>query len=246
MNIENYLIILITIITAFILIIYLLIINRNRKKTTKKTETTPEWIIKLAEENKSNQIFVVAVVGKCTAYVSMHEKNKDGKWEVVIETPGYIGKNGLGKTREGSSKTPIGTFHFTEAFGIDSNPGTKIGYKQVTEDDYWSGDYNYKYNKMINIKEYPKLDMKNSEHLIDYRPQYKYALNISYNEEGIAGLGSAIFLHCLGPHKPYTEGCIAIPEEKMLKVIKNVREDCVVVIDLLEKLSPETEKEWNL
>ena len=63
---------------------------------------------------------------------------------------------------------------------------------------------------------------------------------MSYNADGTPGLGSAIFLHCLGPFKPYTGGCIAIPQDQMIKVMQNVREDCVVVIDSLEVLSPET------
>ena len=71
-------------------------------------------------------------------------------------------------------------------------------------------------------------------------PRISTALNLSYNEEGTPGLGSAIFLHCLGPFKPYTGGCVAIPEDQMLVVMQNVRPDCVVVIDSLKTLSPET------
>ena len=82
--------------------------------------------------------------------------------------------------------------------------------------------------------------------LIEINPHYNYALNISYNEEGTAGRGSAIFLHCFGPFKPYTGGCVAIPENKMLFVMKNVKTDCVVVIDYLKNLSPETFKELGL
>ena len=44
------------------------------------------------------------------------------------------------------------------------------------------------------------------------------------------------FLHCFGAKKTWTGGCVAIPEEKMLFVMKNVRADCVVVIDSLENL----------
>ena len=77
---------------------------------------------------------------------------------------------------------------------------------------------------------------ENSEHIVDYEYQYQYCLNISFNEEGAAGRGSAIFLHCLGPLKPYTGGCVAIPEYIMKQVMQTVQPDCVVVIDTLEAM----------
>ena len=219
------------------------------EKASKKEilEDSPEWITNLSEAENARQLFVVAGVGETTAYVSMHEKDDAGNWKQIITTPGYIGKHGLGKTKEGDGMTPIGTFHFTDAFGIAVNPGVKeFKYKRVGDSDYWSGDQNYKYNTMVNINDYPKLNMDDSEHIVDYTYQYQYCLNISYNEEGEAGKGSAIFLHCLGPYKPYTGGCVAIPKDQMIKVMKNVEKDCVVVIDYLQNLSPETYEDWGL
>ena len=163
-----------------------------------------------------------------------------------MTTPGYIGKHGLGKTKEGDGMTPVGVFHFNKAFGIAIDPGCKMDYQQVNKNDYWSGDPNYKYNQMVKIKDYPDLNMEDSEHIVDYEYQYQYCLNISYNEEGEAGKGSAIFLHCLGPYKPYTGGCVAIPKDQMITVMRNVDKDCVVVIDSLQNLSLETWKDWGL
>ena len=64
-------------------------------------------------------------------------------------------------------------------------------------------------------------------------------MNISYNEDGTPGRGSAIFLHCLGDQRPYTGGCVAIPRNHMITVLRNVKKDCVVVIDSLKNISPE-------
>ena len=61
--------------------------------------------------------------------------------------------------------------------------------------------------------------------------------NISYNEEGTPGLGSAIFLHCYGPAKPFTGGCVAIPEDCMKFVMQRVDEETAVVINTYEVLS---------
>ncbi|MBR4473324.1 MAG: alpha/beta fold hydrolase [Oscillospiraceae bacterium] len=222
--------------------------SENRPKPTWDripTENSPEWVEKLDAARDADQLFVVAGVGETTAYVSMHEKDASGTWKQIMTTPGFM--NELGKTKEGDSKTPVGVFRFNAAFGIKEDPGCAIPYLQVTEDNYWSGDARegYHYNQMVSIKDYPDLDLKDSEWIVDYPIHYQYCLNISYNEEGIPGLGSAIFLHCLGPCKPYTGGCVAIPRDQMITVMQHVSPDCVVVIDTLENLSPETWADWG-
>lgn len=213
-----------------------------------KQEASPDWVKNLPQAKTAKQLFVVAGVGKTTAWVSMHEKDTDGNWRILMTTPGFLGKEGLEKTKEGDAKTPIGTFHFNAAFGIAKDPGCVIPYKQVDKNIYWSGDDRpgMKYNQMVDIREMPDLNIEDSEHIIDYDPHYTYAMNISYNEDGTPGLGSAIFLHCFGPYKPYTGGCVAIPVENMRFVMQNVRPDCVIVIDYLKKLSPETAEKWKI
>ena len=68
------------------------------------------------------QMVVVAAIQGTTAWISMHEKNSAGDWEMIMTTPGFIGKNGLGKVKEGDNKTPVGTFYFDFAFGIAPDP----------------------------------------------------------------------------------------------------------------------------
>ena len=213
-----------------------------------QAEDSPEWVANLEEAAEAEQLFVVAGVGQTTAYISMHQKDENGVWKQIITTPGYIGKYGLDKEKAGDAKTPTGTFHFNYSFGIAEDPGCAIPYQQVNDDSYWSGDQRegYCYNQMVSIKDLPDLNTEDSEHIVDYTYQYQYCLNISYNEEGTPGLGSAIFLHCLGPQKPYTGGCVAIPKDQMVTVMKNVREDCTVVIGSLENLIPELWDEWGL
>ena len=219
-------------------------------EAAEKTELpdSPPWIAALGEAKEARQLFVVAGVGQTTAYISLHEKNADGSWKELLSTPGFIGKHGLGKTKEGDGMTPVGTFRFNAAFGIAEDPGCAIAYHQVTEEDYWSGDgrEGYGYNTMVSIRDLPDLSLADGEHIIDYTAEYQYCLNISYNDACVPGDGSAIFLHCLGRVKPYTGGCVAIPEACMLTVMEEVRPDCVVVIDSLQTLSPEKWQELGL
>ena len=207
-------------------------------------EISPDWVAALGEEQQAQQLFVVAGIGETTAWISLHEKDEDGVWRQMMTTPGCIGKHGLGKTMEGDGKTPVGVYGFNCAFGIAEDPGCALEYQQVDENAYWSGDQRegYRYNEMVDIRDLPDLNTGDSEHIVEYINEYQYCLNISYNEDGTPGLGSAIFLHCLGPFKPYTGGCVAIPTDQMLNVMQTVRPDCVVVIDSLKTLSPET---WN-
>ena len=213
--------------------------------TTQQAVESPDWVQNLAaaQEAQTKQLFVVAGMGlgKTTATISMHERDADGKWKQILSSPGFVGTRGLCPDEthaEGCGQTPMGIYHFNKAFGIADDPGCQIPYTKVTEDTYWSGDERegMHYNEMVDIKDFPDLDMKNSEHIIDYAYEYQYCLNISFNEEGTPGRGSAIFLHCFGSEKPYTGGCVALPEYAMKFVMQNVDKDCVVVIDTMDDL----------
>ena len=203
-----------------------------------EAELSPAWARRIAEKTGAEQVLIVAAHEKTTAWISLHEKGGDGRWRMILSTPGYIGRNGLGKTEEGDGMTPVGVYRFNRAFGIAEDPGCAIPYVQVDKSMYWSGDTRegMHYNELVSLWDCPRLDRTASEHLIDCTYEYQYCLNISYNEEGTPGAGSAIFLHCLGSRKPYTGGCVAIPMEQMAFVMRHVDPDCAVVIDSLENL----------
>lgn len=209
-----------------------------RERLEMEAEASPDWVTALPEAQGAQQLFVIAAHEKTTAWVSMHEKDENGEWHMIMSTPGFIGKNGLGKTQEGDGMTPVGTFTFNRAFGIAPDPGCAIRYVQADEDTYWSGDVNegMHYNELVSLKDLPELDRDNSEHILDYPYEYQYCLNISYNADGTPNAGSAIFLHCLGDRKPRTGGCVAIPMDQMYFVMQHVSPDCVVVIDSMEHL----------
>ena len=202
---------------------------------------SPEWIAALPAAREAEQLFVVAAIGmdQTTAFVSMHRKDSDGNWKQILSTPGFVGKNGLcpdADRKEGCAQTPAGIYHFNKAFGIAADPGCAIPYFRVDDNTWWSGDPDRQYNRMVDIRGVPDLAKDSSEHIVDYQYQYQYCLNISFNEEGTPRRGSAIFLHCFGPQKPWTGGCVAVPENIMKRIMRNVREDCVVIIDTLENL----------
>ncbi len=204
-----------------------------------------EWLLNIpaAQDTNNKQLFVVAGMGmdKTTSTIFMLERDDNGNWKQLLSTPGFVGRNGLcsdGEHVEGCGQTPIGTYRFNKAFGIADDPGCAIPYVKVTDDTYWSGDVRegMHYNEMVDIKDYPDLVLDDSEHIVDYVYQYQYCLNISFNEEGTPGRGSAIFLHCFGPEKPYTGGCVAVPEYVMKTIMQKVDPGCAVVIDTMDNL----------
>ena len=206
-------------------------------QTAMASTPSPQWVKNLPAAKTSEQMVVVAGIQGTTAWISMHEKNLRGEWEMIMTTPGFIGEKGLGKVKEGDRKTPVGTFRFDYALGIAPDPGCAIPYVQVNEHHYWSGDWNYKYNQFVDDREAPaNFDKGNSEHLIDYNPDYVYVLNMGYNSACVPGKGAALFMHCFGDFKPWTGGCVGLPEEKMLFVMQHVRRGCACVIDSLQNL----------
>lgn len=197
---------------------------------------TPQQVSRLNVASSAEQLVLVGGTGGSNAVFSLYEK-KDGLWKEVFTTNAFIGKNGLGKTREGDSKSPIGIFHFTKAFGIAPDPGCTMPYTQVDDTHYWVGDSSsILYNQFTTTKNGAVFDKNESEHIIEYTKPYQYCLNISYNEDGKPGLGSAIFLHCYSKNS-YTGGCVAIPEDDMRQLLRRVQPGCKIVIASLKNLS---------
>ena len=197
---------------------------------------SPDWVKNLPAAKNCEQMVVVAWLGGSSAQVSMHEKFS-GQWEEIMTTHAYTGENGLGKTRAGDHKTPVGTFRFDFAFGLKPDPGCAFPYTQINQYHYWSGDWNYKYNQFVDIRYAPaNFETYGSEHLINYNPFYNYALNMGYNAECTPGRGSALFMHCSKPGRPFTLGCVAMPEDKMLFIMQHIQPGCLCIIDSIQNL----------
>ncbi len=193
-----------------------------------RVDTTSKYL----NDEKVNSLIAVKGTRGHEANVMLFEKSvENGKtiWTETLCCDAFIGKEGLGKTKEGDNKTPIGDFGIITAFGIKQNPGTKLPYVDVTEDIYCCGEKDF-YNQIIDIKEHPH--QCEGEHLIDYTPEYNYGFFVDYNKEGEAGKGSAIFFHCRGANT-YTGGCIAVSEENMIKILKTVDSGTRIIIDYM-------------
>ncbi len=174
-----------------------------------------------AQIGESEQLIFAINRDSSSFRVTIHTlEKKSGAWRPVFSAfDGLIGEKGfapIGEKKEGDRKTPSGIFPLGTAFGYDVSVGTKMTYRQVTEDDFWVDDLNSEdYNKWVkgkpNAASWEK--MKREDDL------YKYGVVIEYNTLPIVkGNGSAIFLHVWKPGKS-TSGCVAMSEEMVLKIL---------------------------
>ncbi len=157
---------------------------------------------------------------------------------MLFNTNSTLGRMGIGKEAEGDEKTPRGFYTLDTAFGTEPDPGNfKVPYLQVHDGHYWVGDSESSYyNQLVDIQQTGEVFDKNkSEHLSDIAGiGYHYCMSVGYNKECTPYKGSAIFLHCI--EGPVTAGCIGIPKEDMVKLLKNIQQPAYILIDDGENL----------
>lgn len=193
-------------------------------------------VAELSVAESADVIFVAAATGeeaKCDFYAFQKD---GGRWTVALETSGFIGREGInyGERHENDYTTPGGIFSLGECFGILPAPGKMtLAYTKVDNDCYWDGDNNSEtYNQMVRKSQMSDdWDDEVSEHLTDYIEQYKYCMNIEFNTSpAVPGRGFAIFLHCTKAGMVQTAGCIAIPDEDMIRCLEMATKNTYIVI----------------
>lgn len=198
-------------------------------KVSADTEIAQSKAAKLDCANETDQIVLVEHQGGSKAMLSVHEK-KNGVWTEISSCTAYLGRKGIGKTKEGDGKTPTGTFNLTQPFGNKADPGANMPYTKVTKYHYWCGTSSSEYyNQLVDSRVTGRKHTSSDEHLISYGSVYNYCMFIDYNKEGTPGKGSCIFLHCSGRNK-YTAGCIAVSESMMKKIIRWAEPGAKIVI----------------
>lgn len=169
------------------------------------------------KDEKTSQLLLVGCT--CGSGAKVRFMVKEGnRWHEEGCCDAFIGKNGLGKEKEGDMKTPMGIFGIRKAFGIKPNPGTSIDYLQVDEGTYACDEPGEWYNQIVDVRALGRV--VSGECMLSEVPAYNYGLETTYNNENIYPLGSAIFVHCKGL-KTYTAGCVALDESLMEKVLKS-------------------------
>ena len=151
-----------------------------------------------------------------------------------VETRCTVGKAGVipaEEKREGDNKSPLGDWPMRSVFYRPdrvSPPETHLPVSPLTPHDGWCDD--------------PKADVLYNRHVLLPSPWsceklwredhvYDLIVVLGHNDDPpVAGLGSAIFMHLVRPDFSGTEGCVALEEYDLRRVLSQSRSGDVVRI----------------
>jgi L,D-peptidoglycan transpeptidase YkuD (ErfK/YbiS/YcfS/YnhG family) len=140
--------------------------------------------------------------------------------------------------REGDRATPIGVFGIgATMYGNQPNPGgLHYAYHRLTCGDWWDEDPNSpRYNRFVHVPcEMTPGFASRSEPLWTETVAYPYFAVIEFNTSpvvsGTRAPGSGIFLHSWVGGA--TQGCVALPEAQLVKVLRWLTPSAHPVIEL--------------
>jgi L,D-peptidoglycan transpeptidase YkuD (ErfK/YbiS/YcfS/YnhG family) len=210
----------------------------------------------LGEITDSRQVVLVTAKSWDSTTGTVHVFEKKKKIWTATQNPvnanlGYGGLVPGSKRKQGTGTTPTGTYAITWAFGIKSDPGTKMTYTKVDNNDAWT--YNPRVPSTYNVFQTANKTWANYgdyvERLSTYRKQYNYVAVLDFNlpagkittgSDGInrtdqsadTSRGGGIFLHVSNGTK--TAGCIAIPQKTMRAILEwlDPKKNPVIVIQV--------------
>jgi len=200
---------------------------------------------RLAHVGASRQVVVVTAANWDTSYAKLQtwQRSKAGDWRKVMgPVAARIGWSGFRRAdnrRQGSGKTPAGTFDIVRGFGLVEPSGVDIPYRIVDGNDWWP--YDPKDEKTYNVFQFHRVDQTRwreswAERLASYQRQYRLALILDFNlpsgvvvrngqrvatEPADTAKGGGIFLHVNGTGA--TAGCVSISRAQMRKVVRWVK-----------------------
>ena len=197
--------------------------KKSGKKSVKKSNNNSlaNLIKRSKTAKKTDQILLV--VGH---NFSRWNKKRNGTWTRDMNCYCGYGAHGLSSNRhEGDMTTPIGSFKVEYAFGKARKPKTKLKWKKITRNSYFSSRYDKTYNTWVESR-WPI----RGEHLIDIN-EYQYALFFGFNVRPVKiGRGSAIFLHVKSPRGWKTAGCVSLTKKDMVKVLTGAKKKPYIII----------------
>ena len=160
-----------------------------------------------------------------------------GRWQLAIPAiPAVCGRHGLAwgiglqggarpgeeQKKEGDEKSPCGVFRLHEAFGLE--PAAEVGklafpYRQVTR--FYAGvddPASRFYNRIVDATQVQR-DWKHAEQMVRPDGLYRIGVVIEHNWTQIPGFGSCIFLHVWRGLSFPTDGCTAMAESNLRRLI---------------------------
>jgi L,D-peptidoglycan transpeptidase YkuD (ErfK/YbiS/YcfS/YnhG family) len=145
-------------------------------------------------------------------------------------TIGRAGACPVGEKREGDGMTPTGTWPIRGVLlrrdRVAAPSKLSLPWRWLRPDDGWSDDpADPAYNRPVRHP-HPF----SAERLWREDGLYDVIVVLGHNDAPpVAGMGSAVFLHCWSKGSP-TEGCVAIAPEELLDILPAIEADSLVRI----------------
>lgn len=194
-------------------------ITSSSESHSSNTVSQPKIAYTSAAAN-SSQLITVVSTGGSSAELTLWQKDSSGNWFEYDSMFARLGSGGMKSASlvyEMDMCTPTGIYSLSEAFGINSNPGSGLPYRVLDGSEYWVDDENSPYYNTMQFGE-PNGRWSSAEHLSSMGRSYYYSIVVDYNRWPVIPVkSSAIFLH-VDVGVP-TWGCIAVEESKMVKIL---------------------------
>ena len=200
------------------------------------------WPRRISSVGSSHQLIVVTSQSWRTSHGSLQAwQDKAGSWTRVLgPVPARLGWNGWAigtRRRQNTGTTPAGVYGLSSAFGLLEPPGVRLPYHLVQRGNWWPYDPRdaSTYNVM-QWNRHPHATWRTTwaEHLITYRPEYRYAVVVDFNlPSGIHRVasgervatqpantrrGGGIFVHVNGSGA--TAGCVSVAAQQMRWLVR--------------------------
>ncbi len=145
--------------------------------------------------------------------VKAYEKTEEG-WQERFCTAGLLGRNGMSYDRtEGDKTTPVGVWQLNTPFGQKpALEGFPENYIHVDESYVWTD----RTNRLVRDTSQDGERVGSS----GYSPYYNYVLDCGYNANAVERKGSALFIHCTAEGSDGSSGCVQVPEECMISLMR--------------------------
>jgi L,D-peptidoglycan transpeptidase YkuD (ErfK/YbiS/YcfS/YnhG family) len=210
--------------------------------TARRGAATP-WPLRVPSVGDARQVVIVtaATWTSTRGRLQLWQRDDYGTWtQVMAPVPARLGWSGFVKgqlRRQGSGKTPAGTFRLLRGFGLVDPGRTALPYRVVDGNDWWPYDPHDR--ATYNVMQWRRPSSARwrtswAEDLDAYRPEYRYAVVLDYNlptgvtrtrsGERVAtkpadtALGGGIFLHVNGDGP--TAGCVSVSAPDMRRIVR--------------------------
>ena len=134
-------------------------ITSSSESHSSNTVSQPKIAYTSAAAN-SSQLITVVSTGGSSAELTLWQKDSSGNWFEYDSMFARLGSGGMKSASlvyEMDMCTPTGIYSLSEAFGINSNPGSGLPYRVLDGSEYWVDDENSPY---YNTMQFGEVEMR--------------------------------------------------------------------------------------